>query len=150
MSTPLAEFLKRWAITTLAVLIAAKIVPGVAADTFGSLIIASLLLGLFNATLRPLLIILSVPLACFSVLLFIIALPLINAGLFLLVGRIVKGFHVDGFWSALFGSLVVSAVSFAAGALARKKGPPPPGPPAASSGPGPGKVSPGEGPIIDV
>jgi len=100
-------FLQRWVINTVAVLVAANIVRGIRYDTFGGLLVASLLLGIFNALLRPLLLLLSLPLVIFTLGLFI---PVINALLLYFVGQIVRSFHVADFWSAFWGALVISLV----------------------------------------
>ena len=146
MSKPLTEFLQRWAVTTTGVLVAANVVPGV--DYHGSLatlLTASLLLGFLNATIRPILILLSIPLFCLSLGLFVIALPLINALLLIVVGKLVKNFTVAGFWPAVWGSIIISFVSFLANSLLGKRPPPGRGP-----GPKPPGVADGAGPVIDV
>lgn len=107
MSESWIQFFQRWVILTLGVVVAAHIVPGIRYDDAVSVVVASLLLGLLNA-LRPLLAVLSLPILVFSLGLFWFV---INALLFWLVGYLVKGFHVDGFWPAFFGGLVVSLVS---------------------------------------
>jgi putative membrane protein len=107
MSESWIQFLQRWVILTLGVVVAAHIVPGIRYDDAVSVVVASLLLGLLNA-LRPLLAVLSLPILVFSLGMFWFV---INALLFWLVGYLVKGFHVDGFGTAFFGGLVVSLVS---------------------------------------
>jgi putative membrane protein len=99
------EFLQRWLITTVAVLVAAHIIPGINYDHATDLFVASLLLGVLNAIARPILMLLSLPLVILSLGLFLLV---INAGLLYFVGWLVKGFHVGGFWSAFFGALVIS------------------------------------------
>lgn len=101
-------FLLRWAIHTLGVLAASQIVPGIECATWSGLITAALVLGLLNAFLRPLLMVVSLPLVLLTFGLF---LWIINAGLLYLVGSLVKSFHVDSFWSALGGSAVISVIS---------------------------------------
>lgn len=108
MNESLKGFLKRWIITTLAVLVAAQVVKGIRYDNFESLVIATLTLGLLNAFLRPILMLLSLPLLVFTLGLFT---WVINAGLLMLVGRLFSGFHVEDFRSALWGALVISIVS---------------------------------------
>jgi putative membrane protein len=107
-------FFQRWAITTVAVLVAANVVRGIDYDTLTSLFMASLLLGVLNAFLRPVILLLSLPLLVFSLGLFLL---FINAGLLYLVGQLVKSFHVASFWSAFWGSLVISIVSVIANSL---------------------------------
>ena len=105
----------RWASTTFAVLIASGVVPGITFESAESLIWAGLLLGILNAVVRPVLLVLSLPLIVLSLGLFI---PVVNALLLHFVGGgWIAGFHVDGFWAALWGSLVISAVSWGLGGL---------------------------------
>ncbi len=103
-------FLQRWVISTLAVLVATHIVPGIHYDKgdITSLFVASLLFGILIAFLRPLLFLLTLPLVVVTLGLFVL---IINAGLLYLVGSLVKGFYVDGFWPAFWGALVISIVS---------------------------------------
>ncbi|MBL9136546.1 MAG: phage holin family protein [Verrucomicrobiales bacterium] len=143
-------FLLRWAIHSVGVMAASQIVPGIECDTWSGLVIAALVLGLLNAFLRPLLMLVSLPLVLVTFGLF---LWVINAGLLYLVGSLVKPFHVASFWSALGGSAVISVISgflqlalgLRSGSSARirfernrRRPPPPRGP----GGPG--------GPVIDV
>lgn len=108
-------FLIRWATTTFAVLIATAFVPGITADSPGALVVAGLLLGVLNAVLRPVLLLVALPLLVASLGVFIL---FINAFLLHLVGSgWIAGFHVDGFGAAFFGGIVVSVASWAAGAL---------------------------------
>jgi putative membrane protein len=102
-------FLIRWFITTLAVMAAAWVVPGISYDTAGALIGASLLLGIINAFVRPVLLLLSLPFIIVTMGLFIFV---VNALLLLFVSSMVKPFHVDGFWSAFFGAILISIVSW--------------------------------------
>jgi len=101
-------FFVRWIVTTVAVLAAAHIVPGISYRGWGVLLVASLILGLINATLKPILMLLSLPLLLATFGLFTLV---INSGLLLLVGKLVHGFEVAGWWSAFWGSLVISIVS---------------------------------------
>jgi putative membrane protein len=102
------QFGQRWLVTTVAVLVAAWIVPGVNYDSFGGLVAASLLLGVLNAFVRPVIVAFSIPLLFGTLGLFFL---FINAFLLYAVGLIVRSFHVTGFWAALWGGLVISAVS---------------------------------------
>ena len=108
MPTKLKEFIQRWVIITVAVLVAAQIVKGIRYDSKQALVIATLVLGLLNAFLRPILLLLSLPLVIFTLGLFT---WIINALLLLGVGQIIKGFHVENFSSALWGSLIISVIS---------------------------------------
>lgn len=144
MSTSAKSFLQRWAITTLGVLVAANIVPGIRYDTALGLFLASLLLGVLNAVLRPVIIVLSLPLLIFTLGLFIL---IINAVLLYFVGSLLKPFHVDNFSSAFWGALIISVVSMIANSLlgtnevkirTTRQNRPPRSPPG------------GDGPVIDV
>jgi len=109
MPSKLKEFLMRWAITTVGVLVAAHLVRGIHYDhgNWVALLVATLLLGLLNAFIRPLLLLLSLPLVLLTLGLFMLV---INAGLLYLVGRTVRGFHVDTFGAAFWGALIISVV----------------------------------------
>lgn len=139
------SFLQRWFVTTVGVLLAAGVIDGVRADTVVALLAASLLLGILNAFLRPILLIVALPLLVLTLGLFTFV---INALLLYFVSNLVKGFHVAGFWAAFKASLLISFVSILANAMFGKKevrirrGPPtrPPNPPSDT----------GTGPVIDV
>jgi putative membrane protein len=103
------SFLLRWLITTLAVQVASQIVPGIT-WTWSGLIIATLLLGLLNAVVRPVLIFFTLPLVVLSLGLFVFV---INALLLWAVGQNLKDFHVATFWDALWGSIIISMVTMA-------------------------------------
>jgi len=103
------RFLQGWAINTLAVLVAAILLPGINyGHDWRVLLLASLLLGVLNAVVRPLLMLLALPLLIVTLGLFMLV---INALLLLLVGQIVSGFEVRTFWWAVLGSIIISIVS---------------------------------------
>ena len=147
MPNKLKEFLQRWIITTAAVLVAAQIVTGIKYDSGRALLIATLVLGLLNAFLRPLLLLLSLPLLVLTLGLFTL---IINALLLWGVGRLIDGFHVEGFRSAFWGALIISVISVLLNSLTgtgnarisvqRGRKPPPPN---RTDGDG-------NGPVIDV
>jgi putative membrane protein len=110
------HFLFRWAITTVAVMIAAGIVGGIRYDSVGSLIGAALLLGILNAFLRPILLLLTAPLIILTLGLFIFV---VNGLLLLLVNDLVHGFHVDSFGSAFLGAILISIASWLLSAFFR-------------------------------
>jgi len=85
--------------------LASAVVPGVHLETVGTLVLASLLLGLVNAIVRPLVLLLTLPLTIVTLGLFILV---INAAMLGLVAWMIPSFHVDGFFSALFAALLVS------------------------------------------
>jgi putative membrane protein len=106
------KFGQRWLVTTFAVLIAALLLDGIHYRSAWWLAGASLLLGLLNAFVRPVLMVLALPLVIWSLGLFILV---INALLLLAVGAMLApGFRVEGFWSAAAGALIISIVSFIA------------------------------------
>ena len=108
MPENLKAFLKRWAITTVAVLAATQIVKGIEYDHWAGLLVATLLLGFLNAFLRPLLLLLSLPLLILTLGLFTLV---INAALLYGVGQLVRSFHVASFGAAFWGGLVISLIS---------------------------------------
>src|SRR5438094_9920276 len=110
------HFVFRWAVTTIAVMVASSIIRGIRYDTVAALIGASLLLGILNAFVRPFLLILSAPLILvtlgFSIL-------ILNGLLLLVVPSVLVGLHVDHSWSALCGWIVTSIVSLILSAFFR-------------------------------
>jgi putative membrane protein len=103
------RILINWLVTTAAILISAYLLPGVSVRSLGAALVTALVLGLINAIIRPVLLILTLPLTILTLGLFIFVL---NALLVLLTSAIVPGFHVHGFGWALIFSLVFSIVSF--------------------------------------
>jgi putative membrane protein len=110
------RFVLRWVVTTIAVMVASSVIRGIRYDTVAALIGASLLLGILNAFVRPFLLIISVPLILLTLGLFILVL---NGLLLLLVPHVVVGFHVASFWSAFWGAIVISLVSWLLSAFFR-------------------------------
>ena len=110
------HFVFRWAVTTVAVMVASSLLHGIRYDSVAALIGAALLLGIFNAFIRPVLLILSAPLILVTLGFFIL---IVNALLLLLVPSIVSGFHVDGFWSAFWGAIIISLISWLLSAFFR-------------------------------
>jgi putative membrane protein len=104
----LKAFVQAWIITMVGVLVAAHVVDGITYEGWVDLVVATLLLGLLNAFVRPILMLLSLPLLLLTLGLFTLV---INAGLLWLVGELVKGFHVAGFWAAFKGALVIAVLS---------------------------------------
>jgi putative membrane protein len=110
------HFLFRWIATTVAVMVAASIIHGIRYDSVASLLGAALLLGILNAFVRPVLLILSAPLILVTLGFFIL---IINALMLRFVPSIVSGFQVDSFGSAFWGAIVVSIVSWMLSAFFR-------------------------------
>ncbi len=109
------HFVFRWFITAFAVFVAAPIV-GIEYSSIGCLLGASLLLGIINAFVRPILLLLSFPLILITLGLFIL---IINALMLKFVSEIVPCFKVHGFWSAVFGAMIISFVSWVLSAFFR-------------------------------
>lgn len=131
MNRALVNLLLRWLILALGVVLAEKIVPGIKCEDTLTLMVVVLLLSLFNVVLKPLLLLFTLP---FIILSLGLGVWVVNAGLFFLVGRLVDGFEVAGFGSALLGSLIVSVTSMVINRLMAPT-PKPPGsaPPSGSS-----------------
>lgn len=102
------RLLLRWVINALALLLITKIVAGVHVDTFYAALIAALVIGLLNAIVRPVLILLTLPVNIVTLGLFTFV---INAGLVWLTQTMVKGFDIEGFLPALMAALILWAVS---------------------------------------
>jgi putative membrane protein len=102
-------FLLRWLVTTLAVAVAVKL-TGMQSEGWGPLVCMALFLGVINAFIRPVLMLLSLPFILVTLGFFILV---VNALLFWLAGELVPGFYVGGFWNAFFGSIVVSITNWA-------------------------------------
>ena len=104
-----------WILNALALLTVANFVPGIHVDGFGSALIAAFFLGLVNTLIRPLLLLLTLPVTLLTLGLFIFV---INGLLFWLVGSVLRGFVVDGFWYGVLGALLYSIFSWALSAAA--------------------------------
>jgi putative membrane protein len=103
-------FLIQWVVSGLAIIITAYLLPGVAIEGFLAALVTALVLGLINAVLRPILILLTLPLNILTLGLFSLV---INALLIMLASTIVPGFAVQGFWWALLFGVVLAIVNFA-------------------------------------
>jgi putative membrane protein len=112
-------FLARVLVNALAIYLAAAAVPGVEISGVLAALVAGLVFGLVNAFVRPVLLVLTLPLTLLTLGLFLFVL---NAFCFWLTSALVKGFDVHGFWAALFGALLVSVVSWAVTAFVSDRG----------------------------
>lgn len=110
------QFVIRWLVTTAAVFVAAPIVGINYGGRLDCLLGASLLLGIVNAFIRPVLLLLSLPLIILTLGIFILV---INALMLKVVGEIVRCFEVPGFWRAFFGAIIISIVSWLLSAFFR-------------------------------
>lgn len=106
---PALRILQSWVVLAVGILIAATLVPGIRYETGGTLLLVVVLLSLLNAFLKPLLMLFALP---FIMLTLGLGILLINAVLFLIAGRLVPGFDVDGFGSAFLGALIISGINF--------------------------------------
>ncbi len=111
----LTPFLLHWAITALSLWMASHIFSGLKFADTSSLVISALLLGFANAIVKPILLVLTLPLTLVTFGLFILV---INALMLLLVAQLVKGFKVAGFWTALFASMFIGLLSIVIGSFA--------------------------------
>jgi putative membrane protein len=105
-------FLVHWAITAVSLWLASRVFKGLKFADTRSLIIAALLLGFANAVVRPLLVVLTLPLTLLTFGLFLLV---INALVMLLVAGLVRGFTISSFWTAMWASVFVSLLSLLIG-----------------------------------
>jgi putative membrane protein len=111
------RLLLAWLINTVSLIAVAYLMPSISVSSFTTALVAALLLGLVNAVIRPILVILTLPVTILTLGLFIFV---INGLLFWLVGSFLQGFVVDGFWAGFFGAIVYSLISWALAALLLK------------------------------
>ncbi len=104
----LMPFLIQWGLTSLSLWVASYIFSGLRFADGGSLVIAALLLGFANAIVKPLLVLLTLPLTVLTMGLFLLV---INALVLMLVSSIVSGFTISSFWTAFFASIFISLFS---------------------------------------
>ncbi len=104
----LMPFLIQWGLTSLSLWVASYIFSGLRFADGGSLVIAALLLGFANAIVKPLLVLLTLPLTVLTMGLFLLV---INALVLMLVSSIVSGFTTSSFWTAFFASIFISLFS---------------------------------------
>ena len=102
------SLIARWIINAGALLLVAYLYSGVQVRDFVAALVAALVLGLVNALIRPILVILTLPVTLLTLGLFLF---IINALLFWLVAELVSGFTVTGFWAALVGSIIYSLIT---------------------------------------
>jgi putative membrane protein len=112
-------FVLRVASVALGLWLAAEIIPGIAFDDGWTLLAAALVLGIVNAVIRPVIVILTLPISILTLGFFLLV---INAAMLGLVAWLLDGFQVAGFWSALFGALMVRLVSWMASWFIGPKG----------------------------
>jgi len=103
-----------WLINALALMAVAYLMPSIEVSSFGAALVAALVLGLVNAIVRPVLVLLTLPVTILTLGLFIFVL---NGLLFWMVGSWLEGFWVGGFWAGVLGAIVFSIISWALSAL---------------------------------
>jgi len=111
------ELLLIWLLNALALVAVANFVPGIHVDGFGAALIAAFFLGLVNTLIRPLLLLLTLPVTLITLGLFIFV---INGLLFWFVGSVLKGFVVGGFWYGVLGAVCYSIISWGLSAAAQQ------------------------------
>lgn len=111
------HLLLRWLINTLAIMLMAMYLPGIGVSSFYAALIAALVLGILNALIRPLLVLLTLPINILTLGLFTLV---INTFLFWFTSTIVKGFIVAGFWLAFWGALIMWLVAWITSLLFKK------------------------------
>ena len=112
------RLLLTWLINALALLALKYILPSITVDSFVTALIVAVVLGFINTLIRPLFVILTLPVTILTLGLFIFV---INGLLFWAVGSFVPGFHVAGFWAGVFGAIIYSIISWALSAVLLSK-----------------------------
>lgn len=113
----MVRFLLAWLVNTLALIAVAYLMPSITVSSFGAALIAALVLGLVNAIVRPVLVLLTLPVTILTLGLFIFVL---NGLLFWMVASWLEGFNVAGFWSGVLGAILFSLVSWLLSALLQR------------------------------
>jgi putative membrane protein len=101
--------LVRWLILTVAIMVASYLIQGIEVNGFSSAFFAAAILGVLNVFFRPILLILTLPINILTLGFFTF---IINAVLLKMASGVISGFVVHGFWSAVFGGLIISVVSW--------------------------------------
>lgn len=114
---PVLRLLVVWLLNAIALLAVAYLMPSVQVQSFGTALIAALVLGLANAVVRPILVLLTLPVTVLTLGLFILV---INGAMFLGVARLISGFDVPGLWPAILAAVLYSIVSWLLSALILK------------------------------
>lgn len=113
----IVRFLLAWLVNTLALIAVAYLMPSITVSSFGAALVAALVLGLVNAIVRPVLVLLTLPVTILTLGLFIFVL---NGLLFWMVASWLEGFNVAGFWSGVLGAILFSLVSWLLSALVQR------------------------------
>lgn len=108
----------KWALNSLALFVVMKLVPGIHIDKFTALLMATLVIGLLNTFVRPILVLLTLPVTFMTLGLFTLV---INGIIFYLAAHLVSGFRVDGFGVSLLAAILFSCISFVLSLVFRTK-----------------------------
>ena len=111
--------LVRWLLLTISIIVTSYLVDGIHVTSFFAAFFAAAVLGILNALFRPILIIITLPINILTLGLFTFV---INALLLKMASGVVPGFYVEGFWSAVFGSLIISLVSWMLNSFVNERG----------------------------
>jgi putative membrane protein len=109
----------RWIINALALLLISQLIQGIQVESVLAAFVAAAVLGVINAVLRPILLILTFPITIITLGLFVF---FINGFMLYLAGQLVKGFYVHGFWASIFGAIFLSLISWLANAFISDQG----------------------------
>jgi putative membrane protein len=112
-------FLLRAAVAALGLWVASQVLPGLSFDSEQKLVIAALVLGVVNAIVRPSVFVLTLPITVVTLGLFLVVL---NAAMIGLVARLIPGFRIDGFWTAVLAAIIVGLISWAGSSVIGSKG----------------------------
>ena len=111
--------LEGWLLLTISIIVTSYLVDGIHVTSFFSAFFAAAVLGILNALFRPILIVITLPINILTLGLFTFV---INALLLKMASGVVPGFYVQGFWSAVFGSLIISLVSWMLNSFVNERG----------------------------
>jgi len=111
--------LVRWLLLTISIIVTSYLVDGIHVTSFFAAFFAAAVLGILNALFRPILIVITLPINILTLGLFTFV---INALLLKMASGVVPGFYVEGFWSAVFGSLIISLVSWVLNSFVNERG----------------------------
>ena len=109
----------RWFFLTVAITISSYLIKGIEVDGFFSAVMAAAILGVLNVFFRPILLILTLPL---NILTFGLFTFVINAILLMMASGVIGGFRVNGFWAAVFGSLIISIINWLLSSMINEQG----------------------------
>lgn len=114
----MTRLMLRWVLNSFALFFVMKLVPGIRIDRFGDLLLATLIIGLLNAFLRPIIVLLTLPVTILTLGLFTLV---INGVIFYLAAHLLDGFRVAGFGTAIVAALLFSLFSFTLNMLFQTK-----------------------------